>query len=102
MDGMGEVEDVMITVAVRILDIVCQAITKVDVVATKKYGLSFNTGTFSEFNLEAARKLFLLREVLIEEAEIVFLVRPPTRRLLNVGLRCILELHLGLSSDRDQ
>jgi hypothetical protein len=104
MHRVREVEDVVVSVAVWILDVVREPIAEVDPIAPKQDDALLAVCSLAKFDLEPARQLVFLGEVVVEQAGVNprLTPRPPTLDLSRVRSGCFTEVHVRLTRDRDE
>src|SRR5450432_3776893 len=76
----------MISISVRILNVVGQPVAKVDAVTTENHDLLIATRSLPELDLEPPGESLLLWELIVEQPHIASLGRPATLDLVNVSL----------------
>jgi len=92
----------VIAVAIRILDVVRQAIAKVDAVAAQDDGLLRTARPLLEVDLKELRELLLFREPIVTKRRILFFLGPAARCLEAVALGRLVERYAGLAADLPQ
>src|SRR5579862_5015333 len=91
-------ENVVKSIAVRILDIVRETITEIYAIAPKDYGL-LRTRALSEVDLEDTWKTFFFRKSIVKQRKVGLLVRPSARCLPPVVLSGFVEWYGRLPTD---
>src|SRR5262245_18621652 len=102
MNGMGEVEDVVEAVSVRILDVVGEPVAEVDVVTSENYCSLCSTGTLKELDLKSPRKLFFDLIAVVEQGRVMLVIRPTANCLRCVANSSFPERDSGSGADGPQ